>query len=598
MSREGYIPQEKIDEVRLAADIVEVVGQRVRLTKKGKDWWGLCPFHGDSDPSLKVDRGRGTWYCFGCSEGGSVFNFLMKDEGLSFPQAVKELARRYGVQLPRPRMSPQARRAEQRRQHLLQVLETAGKFFRQQLQSAAGRAARQYLFEERGLAPETVSQFGLGFAPDSWEGLRGHLSARGVSEELAVEAGLLVKRERGAGSYDRFRGRVMLPIRGGGGSIVSFGGRILGPGEPKYLNGPESPVFHKSRTLYNLDQARQRMRRKERALVVEGYFDVITLAAAGFGETVAPLGTALTQWQVRRLKGQASEVILIFDGDQAGARAAFKALPLFLQEGVPARVLMLPRGEDPDSFLRQRGAPALEEALAGARPLVEEALDRVLADSDLASPEGRSRAVGRAGDIIRGIKDPVVRSQYLDRLAKQLELSSDSVAQRLGLPRERGRAVSLVAPATPAPGQREERGLLEFALSSPPAARALVENGALQNLGDPTLAQVGRAIAAVVARGAEPSPAAVCQALEDQSLASLVNQLAQCRLELPPEQIRRHADECLRQLERKRRRRERRELLKEMRAAQAAGDRRRLARLQARHRRLMDHNHPSPVAKD
>ncbi len=598
MSREGYIPQEKIDEVRLAADVVEVVGRRVRLTKKGKDWWGLCPFHGDSDPSLKVDRGRGTWYCFGCSEGGSVFNFVMKDEGLSFPEAVKELARRYGVQIPRPRLSPQARRAEQRRQQLLQVLETAGKFFSQQLQSAAGRAARQYLLQERGLAPATVHQFGLGFAPDSWEGLRGHLLARGISEELAVEAGLLIKRERGSGSYDRFRGRVMLPIRGGGGSILSFGGRILGPGEPKYMNGPESPVFHKSRTLYNLDQARRQMRRKDRALVVEGYFDVITLAAAGFGETVAPLGTALTQWQVRRLKGQASEVILIFDGDQAGQRAALKALPLFLQEGVPARVLMLPQGEDPDSFLRRGGGEVLEEALAGARPLVEEALDRVLADSDLGSPEGRSRAVGRAGEIIRGIKDPVVRSQYLDRLAKQLELSSDSVAQRLGLPREGGRAVSLVAAPAPAPGQREERGLLEFALSSGQAARALVENGALGALSDPHLAQVARAIAAVVERGGEPSPAAVCQALEDQSLASLVNRLAQCRLELPPEQIQRHARDCLRQIEQKRRRRERRQLLKEMRAAQEAGDRQLLARLQARHRRLMDHNHPSPAEKD
>ena len=598
MSREGYIPQEKIDEVRLAADVVEVVGRRVRLTKKGKDWWGLCPFHGDSDPSLKVDRGRGTWYCFGCSEGGSVFNFVMKDEGLSFPEAVKELARRYGVELPRPRLSPEARRAEQRRQLLLQVLETAGKFFSQQLQSAAGRAARQYLFEQRGLAPETVRQFALGFAPDSWEGLRGHLLGRGVSEDLAVEAGLLIKRERGSGSYDRFRGRVMLPIRGGGGSILSFGGRILGPGEPKYMNGPESPVFHKSRTLYNLDQARQPMRRKDRALVVEGYFDVITLAAAGFGETVAPLGTALTQWQVRRLKGQASEVILIFDGDQAGLRAAFKALPLFLEEGVPARVLLLPQGEDPDSFLQKRGAPALEEALAGARPLVEEALDRVLADSDLTSPEGRSRAVGRAGEIIRGIKDPVVRSQYLDRLAKQLELSTESVAQRLGLPLERGRAVSLVSAPPPASGDRQERGLLEFALSSPQAARALLENGALASLADPRLAQVGRAIADVLERGADPTPAAVCQALEDQSLASLVNQLCQCRLELPPEQARHHAEDYLRQLQEKRRRRERRQLLKEMRAAQEAGDRELLARLQARHRQLMNRNHPSPAEKD
>ncbi|MFH1060389.1 MAG: DNA primase, partial [Pseudomonadota bacterium] len=434
MCAAAAIPSDKIDEVRLKADIVEVVGRRMRLVQKGRDFWGLCPFHGDKDPSLKVDRARGTWHCFGCGEGGSVFNFVMKDQGLSFPEAVKELARLYGVDLPQPRLDPAARRQLEEKERLLHVLQLAGTFFSRELAAPSGSPAREYLLNNRGLDLETVKAFGLGFAPPQWEGLGRFLSAQGVAEELGVRAGLLVSRDKSTGSYDRFRSRVVFPIRDLMGRAISFGGRIIGPGEPKYLNGPESPLFHKSRTLYNLDQARPAMRQKNRVLVVEGYFDVITLAAHGFAETVAPLGTALTAEHVRALKSQAADIVLIMDGDSAGRRAAERALPIFLAEGVSPRVVLLPGGEDPDTYVRAQGAAALAEAVDRARPLMESVLDSLVAAGDLTTPEGKSAVVAAAGEIIKTVGDPITRVGYLERLAGKLALAPEVVAARLGLP--------------------------------------------------------------------------------------------------------------------------------------------------------------------
>lgn len=274
----------------------------------------------------------------------------MKDEGLSFPEAVKQLAAQYGVSLPTPERTPEQKRQDQHRQRLLRVMELAGNFFIQQLAAPGGEPARRYLTDQRGLRPQVIRDFGLGWAPDAWEGLRRFLGSQGVPEALGIEAGVLVARDKGDGCYDRFRGRVMFPIADLSGRVVSFGGRVMGGGEPKYLNGPETLLFKKSATLYNLERARPFMRKKDRALVVEGYFDVITLAAMGFGETVAPMGTALTPQQVRRLKGQASRLVLVFDGDQAGVRAARRSLPLCLAEGCSPRCSCCPPAKTPTAL--------------------------------------------------------------------------------------------------------------------------------------------------------------------------------------------------------------------------------------------------------
>lgn len=594
MTPGAYIPEDKIEEVRLAADVVEVVGKRVRLTKKGKDFWGLCPFHGDSDPSFKVDRGRGTWHCFGCSEGGSVFTFVMKDEGLSFPEAVRELASRYGVDLPAPKLTPDQRRKIEVRDRLLRVLQMAGKFFIQQLNSPSGRGARQYLLERRGLDGDTVRAFGLGYAPDAWEALGRYLADQQVPEELVVESGLAIRRDRGRGAYDRFRGRVMFPIRDAAGKLVSFGGRIMGEGEPKYMNGPESPVFSKSRTLYNLDQARPAMRKKDRALVVEGYFDVITCAAHGFAETVAPMGTALTAQQVRRLKGQAAEAVLVFDGDSAGLRAATRSLPVFLNEAMPARVLLLPQGEDPDTFLRNEGPEAFEEAVAGARPLVEMVLDNIVEGGDLDTPEGKSRVVGEAGKVLKAISDQVARWLYLERLAGRLGLPPQVAASQLGLPLPQT-ARTMRPQAAQNRGREnicfdEERCLLELAFASPRAAQELEAQEALQGLSDPGLQAVAEAVKLVLAGGGKPTPAAVIDKLEDSSLAGLVNQLAQAAPKLAPENISLQVNSHLRGRARQQAQSELKALKDAINAAGQNGDMELVSQLQAR-RRDIQANH-------
>ncbi len=601
MTPGAYIPEDKIEEVRLAADVVDVVGKRVRLAQKGKDFWGLCPFHGDKDPSFKVDRGRGTWHCFGCSEGGSVFTFVMKDEGLSFPEAVRELAGRYGVELPAPKLTPDQRRKIEVRDRLLRVMQMAGKFFVQQLNSPSGRQAREYLFERRGLDGDTVRAFGLGYAPDAWEELGRHLADQRVPEELVVEAGLAIRRDKGNGAYDRFRGRVMFPIRDATGKLVSFGGRIMGDGEPKYMNGPESPMFSKSRTLYNLDQARSAMRKKDRALVVEGYFDVITCAAHGFTETVAPMGTALTVEQVRRLKGQAPEAVLVFDGDQAGLRAATRSLPVFLGEAMSARVLLLPQGEDPDTFLRKQGAEAFEEAVVKARPLVEMVLDGIVEQGDLGTPEGKSRVVGEAGKVLKAIDDQVARWLYLERLAGRLGLPPQVVASRLGLPMPHQTRTMHPQPAQARRRSNicfdEERCLLELAFATPQAAQELNAQNALQDLSDPGLESVAAAVRQVLASGGKPTPAAVIDKLEDSSLAGLVSQLAEAAPTLTPGNISHQVRAYLKGRARQQAQNELKALKDAINAAGQIGDMELVSQLQAR-RRDIQTNHLRPQTEE
>jgi DNA primase len=543
----GRIPQDKIEEVRAAADIVQVVGSSTRLTQKGRDYWGLCPFHGDKDPSFKVDRGRGTWYCFGCSEGGSVFNFVMRTEGLNFPESVRYLADRFGVELPRVKLTPEQARQEEERKRLFEACRMGAEFYAANLKSAAGAPARDYLQNRRGFKPELISEWGLGWAPDQWEGLKRHLGGKGFGEDILVKAGLLINKQQGKGAYDRFRGRVIIPIKDRTGKVISFGGRVMGDGEPKYLNGAESPLFRKKANLFNLDRARPAMRQKDRALVVEGYFDVMGCAAHGFGEAVAPLGTALTAQQIRQLKGQAAEVILLFDGDEAGRKAATRSLSMFLEEQVVAKVLLLPQGEDPDSFLKANGAEALEKLLAEARPLTEMVLDRIVRLGDIKSPEGQSRTAAQAGEVLRQIKDPMVRWSYLGRLARSLNQPAAVVADRLGIARPAGIPVQR-AGRVKRHSIDKEKPLIEFALCEPAAARAFMEDGCLSCLENPDYRRIGLAIQEILESGAEPGPDAVAESLDDPDLSKLVSELAVCAPHFKPEEVSGHIELCLGQM--------------------------------------------------
>jgi len=406
-----------LDELRARSTLSDVVGKRVQLKKAGGrgEWSGLCPFHNEKTPSFTVSDDKGFYHCFGCGEHGSVFDFVIKTDGLSFPEAVERLAGDAGMEVPRD--TPEERQRQERRKTLVDVTEAAATYFERCLRMPEGKAALEYL-RGRGLDDATIRHFRLGYSPDSRGGLKGALSKEGFDERLMVEAGLLIvppEERQDRTPYDRFRGRVMFPIADRRGQVIAFGGRAMGDAEPKYLNSPETTIFHKSYVLYGLNWALATARKKGRVVVCEGYMDVIALHRAGVEEAVAPLGTALTEDHLKELWRVAPEPVLCFDGDNAGqraaGRAAERALPA-LRAGIGLRFAELPKGHDPDTLIRDRGAEAMEGLLSAALPLSEVLWRAEIGERPPSTPEARAALQQRLSDHTKRIEDPGVRSQF------------------------------------------------------------------------------------------------------------------------------------------------------------------------------------------
>ena len=433
----GQIPQRFIDDLLARIDVVEVVGERVQLKKTGRNYSGLCPFHQEKTPSFTVSADKQFYHCFGCGANGSALRFLMEYDNLRFPEAVEQLASRLGLEVPREGADdPRAQLRERKRREGVNLLELAAGFFRERLRMAEGGAARDYL-QQRGLAEEIQRDFGIGYAPDAWEALKRHLDSQGVSEAVQIEYGLLVQREESGRTYDRFRDRIMFPIRDVRGRTIAFGGRVLGDAKPKYLNSPESPVFHKGRELYGLYEARQASPRLERLLIVEGYMDVVALAQFGIRNAVATLGTSTSEEHLARLFRMVDEVVFCFDGDRAGRQAASRALEAVLPQmldGRQARFLFLPEGEDPDTLIRREGTEAFENRIVCASPLSEFLFDQAARGRDLAQVEERQRF---ASDVIKA-------AQRLPQGMLQTVLLAE-LARRTGI--EPSRLESLMAEA-------------------------------------------------------------------------------------------------------------------------------------------------------
>ena len=412
-----------LDELRARVSLSDIVGRKVSLKRRsGSEYAGLCPFHNEKTPSFTVNDKKGFFHCFGCGEHGDAIGFVMKTEGLGFPDAVEKLARE--ANLPVPRATPQERERAERASTLQQVVEMAANWFQKQLRLPVGRQGLDYL-RGRGLSDATLDDFRLGFAPDSRDGLLAALKREGVPVDKIVEAGLAIQpEERGRDAYDRFRGRVMFTINDRRGRAIAFGGRVMGQGEPKYLNSPETPLFHKGANLYCLDRARVAATKDQPVIVAEGYMDVIALHGAGFVGAVAPLGTALTEGQLAELWKLADEPYLCFDGDNAGRRAAQRAaeraLPL-LRAGKSLRFLALPGGEDPDSLIRARGREAIESVLKLARPLSDMVWDLETDGKPGDTPERRASI--RRGLMQRAdeIADPDVRGFYRTEFRERLD---------------------------------------------------------------------------------------------------------------------------------------------------------------------------------
>jgi DNA primase len=429
-----------IEAVKERADIVDVVGEHVVLKKKGREFVGLCPFHEDRSPSMTVSPAKQFYYCFSCGAGGNAIKFLMELQRQSFSDVVLELARRY--QLPIETLDgPQQERLRQqlsRREQLHRVLTLAAGFFRSQLRSPAGAAALAYLKGERGLQEPTIEAFELGYAPHQWDGLLTHLQqVEQLAPELLEAAGLVVPRKGGDGFYDRFRHRIMVPIKDRQGRVIGFGGRSLDGGEPKYLNSPETEIFEKGKHLFGLDRAAAAIRKDDRAVVVEGYFDVIALHAAGIDNAVAALGTALSREQITQLCRccDSKRLILNFDADGAGVRAAQRAIgeveQLALQGQLELRVLHLPSGKDPDEYLREHGAGDYRSLLDQAPLWLDWQIEQVLAGRDLSRADQFQQAVGGLVELLGKLPASAVRSRYLQQVAERLSGGQARLALQL-----------------------------------------------------------------------------------------------------------------------------------------------------------------------
>jgi DNA primase len=447
----GRIADEKVEQIRARADIVEVVSGYLSLKRSGRNHVGLCPFHAEKTPSFNVNAERQIYHCFGCGAGGDVFAFLMNMEGLSFPEAVRRLGERYGIEVEEEIVTPEQEQRRQERDRLLRVMEVACDFYqRLLLEDPAGRPARAYL-RGRGFDGELARQYRLGWAPASWEALAQHLHAKGFDPQWARDRlGLIRAGREGRGDYDLFRRRLLFPILDERGRPVAFGGRILDGDGPKYINSPESPIYHKGRVLYGLYQARDAMRRADAAIVVEGYFDQLAMCRAGFGNAVATCGTALTPEHVRLLRRFASRVLLLFDQDAAGCQATFRAMDVLLPEGLQTSVVTLEPGEDPDSFLRGRDADRMRERIEAARPVMEVFVEQTLAEhgEDIGQ---RARAVEKILAKVQLLPGAIERNLYVQDIAVRTGLDEQLLRSRLQPPRQRDEGSASVSAAVAAP---------------------------------------------------------------------------------------------------------------------------------------------------
>lgn len=404
-----------IEEVRQKNDIVDVVSQYVRLTRRGSTYFGLCPFHNEKTPSFSVTPGKQMYYCFGCGAGGNVYNFIMEYENYTFGEALKHLADRAGVELPKIEYSREVREKAEQRAELLEINKQAAQYYYYQLRTEGGKIGYQYL-SGRGLSEETMRKFGLGYSDKFGGGLYKFLKSKGYSDERLRESGLFNVDER-HGMYDKFWNRVIFPIMDVNNRVIGFGGRVMGDGKPKYLNSPETKIFDKSRNLYGLNIARTT--RKKYLILCEGYMDVISMHQAGFTNAVASLGTALTSGHASLLKRYTQEVLLLYDSDEAGIRAALRGIPILRDAGVSSRVVNLKPYKDPDEFIKKMGAEAFEERLGQASDSFMFRVSIAESEFPMDEPQGQNRFFERCAELLLELKDELERNLYIEAIVKK-----------------------------------------------------------------------------------------------------------------------------------------------------------------------------------
>jgi DNA primase len=587
------LPRTLADEVRQQADIVRVVSDYVSLKKRGANWIACCPFHTEKTPSFNVHPGKGIYKCFGCSAGGNVFDFVMRVEGLSFPDAVRLVAETSGIPVPQE-VAPDAgrERAERRRKRLFELNEWACEFFEQQFgASAEGRRALEYL-ESRGITSETRERLRIGYAPASWDALGAHLATRGATREEIADSGLVTVKESGGGYYDRFRGRVMFPIVDAQGRAVAFGGRALGDDKPKYLNSPETAVYTKGNHLYGLYHAKDAIRRAGFAILVEGYLDVVIPFQAGVENVVASLGTALTEAQARLLKRFMArpQVIVNYDPDVAGQQATTRSFEILLAQGFKINVLQLPGGLDPDDYVREHGADAYRDLLRTTVPYLDYVVDQAMGRHDTKRPSGKADALNEVLPFIAQIENQLERVEYARRTAERMGIDEEILRKELR--RAAARREPKIDPNRVAPRHAMtdvERRFLVVLFGDEQVRSSVLPEIEVADIEGLASEPIFRALLGAHSAGESIGYAEVSEQLSDiarQDLASLVSMeiddIAGAWKGTMAENLASEARSCLAHLRRSRLQRELEQLSKQIRQAESEGDEGRLSELTMR----------------
>ncbi|MBU2628941.1 MAG: DNA primase, partial [Proteobacteria bacterium] len=493
-----YIPEEKISEILNTSDIVDVISESVILKKSGRNFFGLCPFHSEKTPSFSVNANKQIFHCFGCSAGGNVLSYVMKYHGISFPEAAKMLAFKHNITIEAQIDSPAKKKEYQIKESLFRLNKTVMGFFFDELKSSKqGETARKYLIN-RGISDDTIEQFKLGFSSDNWDVIVKVLKELKISRKVAVQSGLVLERKQKSGYYDRFRNRIMFPIFDINMQVAGFGGRVMDDSMPKYMNSPETPVYNKSRILYGLHASKQHCRQEGLVYIVEGYFDFLSLYQHGIKNTVASLGTALTSDHVRILKGYAPKMILVFDSDAAGINAAKRSIKIFMKEGVDTRILVLPEGNDPDSYVVKHGQEAFNELALNAKTVMQFLL-QVSIDTHGLSVEGRIRILEDMRQHLILIQDSALRSLYVKELAETLNIDEKAVLEKvrelyLNHPEKRSSLMNDKKDEDVLESDRREEQIISIMLNYPEIIDEIVNTDVLDYFYSEKLKRIGKKI--------------------------------------------------------------------------------------------------------
>jgi len=521
-----YIPEEKIDDIKNSADIVDIISETVLLKKSGKNFLGLCPFHSEKTPSFTVSPDKQIFYCFGCNAGGNVFSFLMKQEGISFPEAARMLARRYGIDIPVRTMSPEQKRRISERESVLEINRQAMDFFRNiLLENASGKKAMEYLLK-RGISREIIDDFKLGYAPEGWDNLAIYFSKKKQLDGLVEKSGLIIPRKGKNGFYDRFRSRIIFPIFDISMHVIGFGGRVMDDSLPKYLNSPETPVYNKSRSLYGLHMAKGKCRESKTVFIVEGYFDLLALHQHGIQNSVATLGTSLTPEHVQILRGvigKNGRVMLVYDSDIAGIKAAQRSIEVFDKGYVDAGIVVLPSGHDPDSYLLEFGAEPFTKLAAESKGVISFLIDCAVKKHGL-STEGKIHIISDMKVPLAAINDNVARSLYVKELSERIGIDETAVLEKVrGV--SAGRRSDIAKPAADYTlrnnGNKLERRIIAMMLQFPEVLPEVDNRGLLNLFEDNILKSIGQFI---LDRSGEPA-SELMTIIDDKDKRSIIASL-------------------------------------------------------------------------